>query len=243
MPGYQQDLAYIHDAGFRDYALNAAPGLLSILARNKIRGGLVVDLGCGSGRWALKLNCAGYQVLGIDQSRSMIRLAREIAPASKFRVGSLLSVELPACRAVTSIGECLNYRFDNRNSRAQLMRLFRRVYRALEPGGVFIFDIAEPSRLPAKTPQQRWLEGPDWAVLVSVDGDRRRHLLDRRIVCYRKLGNLYRRSEELHQLRLYRAADLMQELANMGFQVRGLDWYGRFRLPPAIRGILARKLT
>ncbi|EDX73602.1 MAG: hypothetical protein RIG63_12295 [Coleofasciculus chthonoplastes F3-SA18-01] len=46
---YKEDLPYIHDVGFRDYALKSAPGILAILAQHQIREGLVVDLGCGSG--------------------------------------------------------------------------------------------------------------------------------------------------------------------------------------------------
>ena len=46
---YKQDLAYIHDVGYCDYALKSAPGILDILAQNNIHQGLIVDLGCGSG--------------------------------------------------------------------------------------------------------------------------------------------------------------------------------------------------
>ena len=52
---YGEDLAYIHDVGFGDFALGAAPGMLEILRRSGIRGALVVDLGCGSGLWAREL--------------------------------------------------------------------------------------------------------------------------------------------------------------------------------------------
>lgn len=34
MPGYREDLAYIHDSGFSDFVLSAAPGLLHILRRH-----------------------------------------------------------------------------------------------------------------------------------------------------------------------------------------------------------------
>jgi hypothetical protein len=46
---YREDLAYIHDVGFGDFALESAPGILEILDRKGIREGLVVDLGCASG--------------------------------------------------------------------------------------------------------------------------------------------------------------------------------------------------
>jgi hypothetical protein len=49
---YNEDLAYIHDTGFRDFSLNAAKGLLPLFRREGIRRGFVVDLGCGSGWWA-----------------------------------------------------------------------------------------------------------------------------------------------------------------------------------------------
>jgi SAM-dependent methyltransferase len=86
-------------------AKKAAPGLLRILRRSGINGGLVIDLGCGSGRWARELNRHGYAALGVDQSPAFIRLARTVAPQSRFVCMSLLRVKLPACDAVTSIGE------------------------------------------------------------------------------------------------------------------------------------------
>jgi SAM-dependent methyltransferase len=221
MAGYGADLAYIHDSGFTDYARNAAPGLLRILRSNKAVDGLVVDLGCGSGRWARELNDHGYRVFGVDQSPAMIRLARRFAPQSKFKVASLLDVELPACDAVTSIGECFNYAFDQRNSRTQLVRLFRRVFRALRPSGLFVFDVAEPARMPVR-PEQHWVEGESWAILVEVHGDRKRSLLSRRIISFRKAGKLYRRTEEIHHLRLYRTSDLIRDLEQCGFRARKL---------------------
>ncbi len=240
MQGYRDDLAYIHDAGFTDFARDAAPGLLGILKRCGIRDGLVVDLGCGSGRWAAELNRAGYDVWGVDQSRAMIRLARKIAPRSNFRVGSLLEIELPLCDAVTSIGECLNYTFDQRNNSSALQRLFRSIYRALRPGGVFVFDIAEPARVP-KIPERKWIEGRGWAILVHIEGDAKRAVLQRRIVTFRKAGDAYRRSEETHSLSLYRARDLAGMLSRCGFRARKLAGYGDFRLPPGIASVVAVK--
>ncbi|MBD0344858.1 MAG: class I SAM-dependent methyltransferase, partial [Coleofasciculus sp. Co-bin14] len=144
---YKQDLAFIHDVGFRDYALKSAPGILEILERSQIREGLVVDLGCGSGLWAQKLTQAHYQVLGVDISEPMIAIARTRVPDAEFRVESLFKVDIPPCNAVTSMGECLNYLFDPESDRQTLLQLFHRIYSALTPGGVFIFDIAEPGQV------------------------------------------------------------------------------------------------
>ena len=109
---YKEDLAFIHDVGFGDFVLKSAPGILDILNRSNIHDGLIVDLGCGSGRWAEQLTRAGYRVLGIDISEAMIRIARRRAPRAEFRIGSLFDVDLPLCNGVTSLGECVNYLFD-----------------------------------------------------------------------------------------------------------------------------------
>jgi SAM-dependent methyltransferase len=239
MPGYTDELAWIHHAGFTGFARSAAPGLLEILRRSGIRSGLVVDLGCGSGVWARELTAAGYDVLGIDISPGMIRLAREHAPQAKFVTASLLAASLPACDAVTAIGECLNYSFDPGNSRNRLRRLFGRLYAALRPGGIFVFDIAEPGQAPARTWRQRLVEGDDWVVHSSALEEGRR--LIRRITSFRKSGKLYRRTDEIHRLRLYPAEDLMDDLRRVGFRARLLRAYGECRLPPAHAAILARK--
>ncbi|MGH7178759.1 MAG: class I SAM-dependent methyltransferase, partial [Tepidisphaeraceae bacterium] len=63
-------MAYIHDAGFGDFARKSAPQLLAMLRQAGIRRGNIVELGCGSGMLAAKLVAAGHTVLGIDQSRA-----------------------------------------------------------------------------------------------------------------------------------------------------------------------------
>jgi len=241
MRGYQEDLAYIHDAGFSGYCLKSTPGLLQLLRRSGITAGLVVDLGCGSGRWARALNRRGYAVLGVDQSADFIRMARATAPESKFVTGSLWTTPLPPCAAVTSIGECLNYGFDAKVGTTGLDRLFSRVYRALLPRGGFLFDAAGPERAPENGPRRSWFQGRDWAILVETTGDRRRKTLMRRITCFRRRGEQYRRSDEIHQLRLYRPEEIAGRLTKAGFEVATLSRYGRFSLPAGITAFLARK--
>ncbi|TMB05535.1 MAG: class I SAM-dependent methyltransferase [Deltaproteobacteria bacterium] len=70
---YGPDLAFVHDAGYSDFARGAAPGLLALLRRAGISRGFVVELGCGSGAATRALVAAGHRVLGLDASPHMVR--------------------------------------------------------------------------------------------------------------------------------------------------------------------------
>ena len=236
---YGEDLAYIHDAGFGDFARGSAPGILEILDRNGTREGLVVDLGCGSGLWARELAKAGYRVLGVDFSEAMIEIARSRVPEAEFRVASLFEAEIPRCNAVTALGEVLNYLFDPNHDDRTLTPLFRRVYDALAPGGVFVFDIAEPGQVAWGTTTRGFTEGEDWVVLVEKEEDL--GTLTRRITTFRKVGEHYRRSDEVHRQRLYEGQDIAAELRRVGFRVRTRRGYGRYTLPRARAAFVARK--
>lgn len=239
---YKPDLAYIHDVGFADWAVKSAPGILKALSACDIVSGIVVDLGCGSGILANVLLKSGYKVEGIDISSAMIQIARKRAPGARFRVGSVATAKLPSCRAVTSISECLNYISKNSDDhRVTLLSVFRKVFRSLEPGGMFIFDLAEPGQAWPGETIRGFTEGRDWLVLVEKTEEPATEILTRRIITFKKTGRLYRRSDEVHHQALYRSADIARELRAIGFSVRVSHSYGDFQLPPGRAAFFARK--
>lgn len=244
---YQEDLAYIHDVGYADYAQKSAPGILEILAQAPIQNGLVVELGCGSGLTALELVKAGYQVLGIDISEAMIAIARQRVrqrvPSAEFRVESLFRSEIPPCGAVVSVGECLNYLFDPVDHWQSLTQLFCRIYTALSVGGVFIFDLVEPGQVEAGKSIKSFTEGNGWIVLVEKEEDREKSILTRRIISLRNVGEFYRRSDEIHQQQLYPTATIIQQLRQTGFHVQVDDRYGQYDLPAAHAAFIAQRLS
>lgn len=237
---YDTDLAYVHDVGFGSFARQSAPGLLRILRQHKIESGLVLDIGCGTGIWAEQLVRAGYDAVGIDLSPAMLKLARSRAPQARFVRASFLDAKLPPCDAVTAMGEVLCYALDRRNTRAHLRTMLRRIHTALRPGGVLIFDVAEPGRgsdLPAKM----YWEGEDWAMLREAIEDTKRRTLTREMTIFRGVGRAYRRTQESHVLNLYRREDVQRELERIGFAVTPLSVYGRRRFPEHLAGFIAAK--
>ena len=238
---YKKDLAYIHDLGFSDWAVKSAPAILEILNNYKIKQGLIIDFGCGSGLSAQAFIKAKYKVLGIDISESMIDLARKRVPEAEFRVESVFQANIPSCDVVISLGECFNYLFDSDNNYQKLIQLFHRIYQALIPGGLFIFDIVQPGQVEPGNRIKNFVEGEDWIVLVDKQENKEEKILTRRIITFRKQGEYYRRDEEVHRQQLYQATDLAAELNKIGFQVEITSRYGEFQLPPARTALIAWK--
>jgi SAM-dependent methyltransferase len=236
---YQNDLAYIHDTGFGEFANSSAPGLLSLLRENGITKGIIVDLGCGSGIWARALADSGYEVVGVDISPAMIEIARQRVPEAKFHVHSFVEFPIPACRAVTALGEVFNYLFDPKNSLRTLRRVCKGVFDALTPKGLLVFDVAAPGR--CKGIKQRFMEGDDWTCLVELHQDVAKQRLTRRIVSFRKVGDTYRRHEESHTQQLYPGAKIAEMLRGIGFRVKQVRRFGEYCLSPAVVGFVARK--
>jgi SAM-dependent methyltransferase len=236
---YEEDLAYIHDVGYDFHVQGCTPGLLQLLRTYGITSGKVVDLGCGGGIWLRALVDAGFQAVGVDISPAMIKIARRRVPEAELRAESFLNFRFPECEVVTSLGEPFNYLFDARNSIRQLERLSARVFEALRPGGLFVFDVAEPGR--GTDVSQSWRQGEDWACLVQTHPDPKRARLTRQIIAFRRRGQHYRRSSETHTLQLYTSGEIAPMLRRAGFRVRIVRQHGDYPLPKNIVGFIARK--
>jgi SAM-dependent methyltransferase len=230
---YATDLAYIHNAGFGHFARRASPELIRILRAHGISNGLIVEAGCGSGILARALTAAGYELFGFDQSAAMIRLARRRAPRARFRVASLTRVPLPPCRAVLATGEIISY------VSSGVGAFFRRVHAALEPRGLFIFDFIESAR--RRTYHEKTLHGDGWSLVARADLSASGRILTRRLTMSRRTGKRYRRSREIHRVRIYSRQEIAKVLKEAGFSVRMRSSYGRYRLLPGSVAVMAGK--
>jgi hypothetical protein len=114
---------------------------------------------------------------------------------------------------------------------SELDDLFRRVHAALEPGGLFLFDVATIGRGSgsARRSGENW-----WVESRTVEeGD----TLVRRIrFCVEG-----RESDETHVLRLYDRDDVLERLEGPGFSTEALDAYCDFGFWPGYAGYAARK--
>jgi SAM-dependent methyltransferase len=237
--GYRSDLAYIHDRGFSKFSLDAFRGLVKLFRNHRLPGKQIVELGCGSGRLAHALVRQGFSVTGFDSSRAMIALAKRNAPGGLFHVKSFWSCTLPPAAAVLSVGEALNYQFNGPVSLQRIRRLFERIYDALAPSGLFVFDLLCEQASKKILETKSFVEGAGW--LVAVDKTDGPDLIVRRITTFRRTGRSYRRSAEVHTVHRYNLSRISSSLRSVGFTVSVRNGYGTESLGAGHVVVVGRK--
>lgn len=136
------DYAYYYNAFYRDkdYGTEAEQvrGLLEKYGKDVH---FILNFGCGTGKHDLELAQLGYQCAGIDLSALMIEVAKENAKNEKadidFSVADIRKYE-PQKKydAVISLFHVMSYQ----NSNQDILDALKTARKALEPGGVLLFD-------------------------------------------------------------------------------------------------------
>ncbi len=133
------DFAWFFDRYWADEFLeDVRAGFESFFLPRLPPGSRVLDVGCGAGQTARLLCERRFEVVGVDGSQEMLTLARENAPKAQFEQIDVRS-SLPAgpFRAAVSLFDTVNHFA----SRGEIEAVFRNVSEALEPGGLFLFDV------------------------------------------------------------------------------------------------------
>jgi ubiquinone/menaquinone biosynthesis C-methylase UbiE len=147
---------------------NAYDDDLPLLLRwAEAQGGPVIDLACGTGRTAIPLAEAGYQIVGVDIHGGMLARARAKARERGVTVElyeqDCADFAVPVqARLITMTGHAFQAFLTNEDQD----RLLRAVYRHLTEGGVFIFD----SRFPALDELTQPEEELPWRTLTDQHG-------------------------------------------------------------------------
>ncbi len=141
--------------------------LVGLLKEYGVTEGIVLELGCGTGKMTRLLSRAGYDMIGIDNSEEMLLMAREAEGESEDCLAAEEESKSEAClaaeeeskseaesilyllqdmrefelygtvKAAVSICDCVNYILEEE----ELLQVFRLVNNYLDPGGIFIFDL------------------------------------------------------------------------------------------------------
>jgi SAM-dependent methyltransferase len=122
-------------------------------------GGVMAELGVGTGRIAVPTAAAGVHVIGVDSSAGMLEVARQRAVQAgvelDLRLGDFRSPPLKPPLALVTIPfrSLLHMRTD-----ADRRAVLAAVHGVLEPGGRLVFDVFTPSAEDIADTHGRWLE-------------------------------------------------------------------------------------
>jgi SAM-dependent methyltransferase len=238
-PYYRRDLALAHHLGFGFHAEACAPGILALLEPVRARGGLVLELGCGSGLLTRELIGAGHRVIATDASPAMLELARSYATgAEDIRQLTLPDDPLPPADAVVSVGHVLSYLPDERAITAALTAIAR----ALRPGGLIAIDICDLSYgqdRRGSPPLGR--VGEDWAVITTASLPAPDRFTREITVFIRNDDGSWRRDDERHDNVLTDTAGVPGLLAGYGVEVTVASAFGAEQLPSGLAVLIGRR--
>ncbi len=139
------EFAYFYDEfnGEADYEALYARIKVQLDAHG-ITGGILADLGCGTGELTLMLAQAGYDMIGIDQSEEMLCVVRDKAEQLGLSGGLLLlQQDLCALDLYGTIRGAVST-FDTLNHIPDLDKAIANAAFFMEKGGVFLFDMNTP---------------------------------------------------------------------------------------------------
>jgi ubiquinone/menaquinone biosynthesis C-methylase UbiE len=189
-----------------------------ILRREGLRPKTAVDLACGTGSVAMLLAQQGMQVTAVDLSAEMLCEAAQKAadmenppffvcqPLQELRLSR--GVDLAVCAL-----DSLDYITDPDDCAEAICR----IYRVLNPGGIFIFDVNTPEKLRAMDGQVFLDEDDDVYCVWRGEFDEDTNICSYGMDLFQRDGEVWHRSFEEHQEYAYSIEQLKTYLKNAGF--------------------------
>ena len=177
-----------------------------------------VDLACGTGSVAILLARQGLRVTAVDMSEDMLTMAMEkameLSDPPMFVCQSLQELRLP--RGV-DLAVCALDSLDYITEPEDCAKAIRRVYKALNPGGVFIFDVNTPEKLRAMDGQVFIDEDDDVYCVWRGEFDEETNICSYGMDLFQREGETWVRSFEEHREYAYSQAQLTEFLKAAGF--------------------------
>lgn len=212
------------------------PAVLSyvytLLEREAVQPRRVADLACGTGSMTVLLAKQGYDVVGVDLSEDMLTVAWQKAAGlenpPRFIHQALQELTLP--RAV-DLAFCGLDSLDYITNPADCRKAIQRVYKMLNPGGIFIFDVNTPEKLRAMDGQIFLDEDEDVFCVWRGEFDEKTNICAYGMDLFQRSGQTWRRSFEEHREYAYSRETLTDYLREAGFD--SIEVFGdRTLLPP-----------
>ena len=207
---------------------------MQILEREGLNPRTAVDLACGTGSVTVLLAQKGLQVVGVDLSEDMLTVASEkgmeLDNRPMFICQPLQELQLP--RGV-DLAVCALDSLDYITDPADCAEAIRRVYKVLNPGGIFIFDVNTPEKLRAMDGQVFLDEDDDVYCVWRGEFDEETNICAYGMDLFQRRGDVWHRSFEEHREYAYSREQLTGYLKDAGFTHIRVYGDRRFEAPAA----------
>lgn len=193
-----------------------------LLAEYGITDGLVLDLGCGTGKMTRLLADAGYDMIGVDYSEEMLEIARERQDEQNrddilYLMQDMREFELyGTVRAVISICDSINYILEEDD----LRHVFELVNNYLDPKGIFIFDLNTVYKYRELLGENTISENREESSFIWDNYFYEDEMVNEYdlTLFIREKDNLYRKYEELHYQKAYELEQVKRLLEQAGME-------------------------
>ena len=213
------DLAFSYDRLTNDVDYEKIVAFYhTIMEQEGVQPRSAVDLACGTGSVALLLAKEGLRVVGVDLSEEMLTVAAQRAQEAdvfvQYTCQPLQEMRLP--RGV-DLAVCALDGLDYILDPADCAEAIRRVYKALNPGGIFIFDVNTPEKLRAMDGQVFLDEDDDVYCVWRGEFDEDTNICSYGMDLFQRRGEMWERSFEEHREYAYTREQLTAYLKEAGF--------------------------
>ena len=190
--------------------------ILNLLQDRKITEGLLLELGCGTGKLMTLLGKAGFDMIGVDNSVEMLQIAREKTSQDfLYLLQDMREFELyGTVKAVISVCDSVNYI----TKKEELRKVFQLVNNYLDPEGLFIFDFNTEYKyreLIGETVIAEDREDVSFIWFNEYDEDSHLNDIDLKVFVQEE-GDIYRKFQEEHIQRGYTLDEIKQLLEESG---------------------------
>lgn len=196
-----------------------------ILARFRPGARTLVDLACGTGNSTLPFARRGLAVAGVDRSPAMLERARAKAAAESLNIPfyqqDLTGLSLPnRYEVATCLYDSINYVL----TWEDLCAVCAGVYKALEEGGIFVFDVNSAHKLAAIDDTTMFIEESDISLVWENTFDRRTRIWEVTLTGFIKAGgeSRYERFREVHREKAHTIEEITDALKRAGFELGGV---------------------
>ena len=217
--GAYEALAASYDRLTNDVEYEATVNVYEeILRQEGLKPRTAVDLACGTGSVAAILARRGLRVTAVDMSEEMLTVAQqktaEMENPPRFLCQPLQRLWLD--RGV-DLAVCALDSLDYITNPADCAEAIRRIYKALNPGGIFIFDVNTPEKLRAMDGQVFLDEDDDVYCVWRGEFDASSNICSYGMDLFRREGEHWLRSFEEHREYAYSREQLEGFLRDAGF--------------------------